>query len=515
MFSRYGSSRVVRAALPMLLALFAGGPVAMADVVIIGGLGNFDVRNDTGGECNEFEIELEGPHPEDVYHTYHNPNYGAPTITALPGNVGIRVVYSHPNHATQPNVIEHFGVSISAGHPVTAQRFAWKPGGLNPPFPPPPPPPPPPPLAVPRIEVEVYFLPGQGWMMRETLTNEDPLGRTIWVLRRETGVSREVQLEELMVNDPLIQGAQQIDAEPEKLEIGVPIIFDEDAPPPAELRSEVLIYECYANVELPGDDVPGERFSTVMSAAVAFGATCPPEFLPVITLHPVNVTVLLDGAVWLSVDATDPTGGELFFQWRHEGVDVPGADNALLEIDPAQLADAGAYTCQIRNDCGLVVTDAGYLTVLEPCSVIEQPQHAVACIGDTASFSVTFQGPQEDFIWRQRGAEIPLNEPRFVRTISADMRSSTLTIVGVRQSDFGGYDVMSDGGDCSGVLSSGAALVSLAVLPGDLNCDDSVDQIDLGILLSCWQQGPCGDLDGDDQTGQSDLGILLANWSGS
>lgn len=73
--------------------------------LLIGGLGNFDVPNNEGGDCNEFEIELEGPHPEDVYHTYHNPNYGSPTITALPGNIGIRVVYDTPLHATHPGSI--------------------------------------------------------------------------------------------------------------------------------------------------------------------------------------------------------------------------------------------------------------------------------------------------------------------------------------------------------------------------------------------------------------------------
>lgn len=66
------------------MALLAGH--ALADVIIIGGLGNFDCPNNTGDDCNGFEIELDGPHPEDVYHTYRNGNYGSPTISALPGN---------------------------------------------------------------------------------------------------------------------------------------------------------------------------------------------------------------------------------------------------------------------------------------------------------------------------------------------------------------------------------------------------------------------------------------------
>ena len=86
----------------IVVALAAGMPSAQAQVRIIGGLSNFDVPNDGEDECNEFDIEFEGPHVEDVYHTYHNGNYGSPVITALPGNIGIRVVYSRPRHATAP-----------------------------------------------------------------------------------------------------------------------------------------------------------------------------------------------------------------------------------------------------------------------------------------------------------------------------------------------------------------------------------------------------------------------------
>jgi hypothetical protein len=54
-----------------------------------------------------------------------------------------------------------------------------------------------------------------------------------------------------------------------------------------------------------------------------------------------------------------------------------------------------------------------------------------------------------------------------------------------------------------------------AISPGDLNCDDCVDQADLGILLADWgcTGGDCpGDCDNDGDTDHSDLGILLAHW---
>ncbi|MFO0839918.1 MAG: PQQ-dependent sugar dehydrogenase [Phycisphaerae bacterium] len=48
--------------------------------------------------------------------------------------------------------------------------------------------------------------------------------------------------------------------------------------------------------------------------------------------------------------------------------------------------------------------------------------------------------------------------------------------------------------------------------PGDLTGDRTVNESDLGLLLSGWQLNGSGDLDGDNDTDESDLGILLANW---
>lgn len=459
---------------------FAAG--AAADVVIIGGLSNFDVYNRTGGECTEFEFELEGPHPEDVYHTYRNGNYGSPTITPLPGNIGIRVVYSHPRHATANNAVEHFGVSLSGAHRVTAQRFNWVPGSLNPPYPPPPPPPPPPPLALPQLSTEILYLPS-GPMIRETLTNVDPLRRSIWVLRRETEASREVQLEELMVDDPLIQGATPIDAERELLAFGVPLVFEEDAPPPNELRSEVLVYEVY--------NASQQMIGTVMSAAVAVAPTCPQQYLPAVLSQPQNATGLLDGEATFTTSASDPYGGQLEYQWRHEGIDLIGEDQPTLRVEPISLTSAGAYDCVITNICGIVRTDCAYLTVLHPCSFLEQPQSATACPGDTVAFTVLLQGPQEEFFWRQRGAEIPPSDPHFQMTISPDGLRSTLTILGVRPEDAGTYDVLL-AGDCEIYASDTALLTFHSGGPGDLNCDCLVNNFDIDPFVQCILAGACG-----------------------
>lgn len=349
------------------LGLVGGYTTAQADVIIIGGLGNFDTPNNTGDDCNEFDIELEGPHCEDVYHTYHNYNYHAPSIEPLPGNIGIRVVYRNPQHATHANSIEHFGVSIRGGVQITAQRFQWIPGTVGVPNPPPPPPPPPP-LPMPIITSDVLFLP-TGIVLRETVQNVDEFGRSIWIRRSETTASREVALEELMVDDPLIQGTTPIDVEFERLHPGDLMIEDEDADTLAELSSHVMVYEIFSD----NGGVPGVLLSTMLMASVTQTAACPQEYLPYFTLQPVDVWAPPgEGLVTFTAaaDGPDPAAyGNIEYQWRHEGVNLIGEDREFIELDIVNDATAGAYTCVVSNGCGSVMSDAAYLRMgLPPCT---------------------------------------------------------------------------------------------------------------------------------------------------
>ncbi|MGE0482415.1 MAG: hypothetical protein AB7Q17_18300 [Phycisphaerae bacterium] len=346
----------VQGAAMLLAAAWLAGPAW--GTTIIGGLGNFDVPNETEDECDEFEIELEGVHPDDVYHTYRNPNYGSPTITALPGNIGIRVHYAHPSHFTQRGTIEHFGVSLRDRSAVTAQRFRWHTVVRTPP----------PPLELPLISAEILYTPG-GVMIRETAENRDEYGRVVWVQRRKTRAHREVQLEELMTHDPLIEGADPMDLEPERLLPGEPMIHEDDAPGDGEIASYVVAYEVFGNrrVWAGGEwtDAPGPLLSTMMVASIAEGSSCPSEYLPVILNDPMDTAAPLDGAAFFAGNAMGPDAyGELFYQWRHEGVDMPGEDNPILGIDPVRMSDAGAYELVVRNDCGRVYSHVAYLTIL-------------------------------------------------------------------------------------------------------------------------------------------------------
>jgi hypothetical protein len=62
---------------------------------IFGTLSNFDVINDTGGDCHGFEIELEGVSKLEVSYTFGAPwnRYGNPTIEDKPDGTGVYIRY--------------------------------------------------------------------------------------------------------------------------------------------------------------------------------------------------------------------------------------------------------------------------------------------------------------------------------------------------------------------------------------------------------------------------------------
>lgn len=82
---------------------------------------------------------------------------------------------------------------------------------------------------------------------------------------------------------------------------------------------------------------------------------------PVITQHPLSQTVTVGQPVSFSVAATGAT--PLSYQWRRNGVPIPGATAAIYAIASAVLADAGGYDVVVTNPDGSATSNLAVLTV--------------------------------------------------------------------------------------------------------------------------------------------------------
>ncbi len=226
------ASAVAGAALLLALPVIAQAQSA----TIYGSLGNFDVVNNTGHEAHGFEVELEGLQPNDVYYLFSANRYGSPVVT--PSAIGTKVrwlsTYSAGSWstrttphaagtpfagtcyqwspATYPNAgCEHFGVSLRAN--ATRATYRWliedpnAPGTLAAVDP-----------ALP-VATPVYYVapvaagapPAPPVVVLEVEAPEPPeveaperFGVAQWVKQFVTQLPREVTLDELVADNPLV-----------------------------------------------------------------------------------------------------------------------------------------------------------------------------------------------------------------------------------------------------------------------------------------------------------------------
>ncbi len=85
------------------------------------------------------------------------------------------------------------------------------------------------------------------------------------------------------------------------------------------------------------------------------------ESLPVITSQPVGSVVAPGGTATFNVTAT--ASGTLNYQWRFNGTNLLGEDEATLIISDVQTDDAGNYDVIVSNTAGPVTSSAAVLSV--------------------------------------------------------------------------------------------------------------------------------------------------------
>lgn len=139
-------------------------------------------------------------------------------------------------------------------------------------------------------------------------------------------------------------------------------------------------------------EIAGLTASTAGSYSVDVSGKCQPKVVSKevfvdmnletsVKTQPEDVTVATGKSASLSVEAL---GGELKYQWSHEGVVIEGATEATYTIAIAAPSDSGKYICTITGTCGDVTTREAVVTVGPATSVDED---------DVVERGITILGP--------------------------------------------------------------------------------------------------------------------------
>ncbi len=382
-----------------------GSPVlAQTGYSITGGMSNFDCVNHCDEPCNEFECEIEGIHPEDVVHCYHNGNYGAPTVTLSSSGTSTIIDYRNPQHATPVGSIEHFGISLRSLSAAGSIRVRWMVGGrsatVNGQIP----------VAgggsapasqpvMPAITADM----GMGSVGQDgvtcTVTNNDA-GQAIWIKRRAQVSAGVVTLESLMPNNPVVTTTVPLDSVPMYVGPGQSVSYTSDLIEIEDNESVVFAAEYFQDLTQQGPfnntHTVGPMLGNVMTASIASPGSGCDTSSPVVLVQPINTTVPLNHSADLRVNA-DGNDLPLTYQWLRDGVALANTSNFHgvttdeLSIDEVSSATEGFYSCRISNTCGVVVTQSALVFVEGHNNPPARPSDGACCDPATGACTLTSQ----------------------------------------------------------------------------------------------------------------------------
>jgi Abnormal spindle-like microcephaly-assoc'd, ASPM-SPD-2-Hydin len=137
------------------------------------------------------------------------------------------------------------------------------------------------------------------------------------------------------------------------------------------------------------------------SSEAQSGATAP----AITSLSASDVAIMGQTATFtVSATGTAPLG----YQWRRNGVDIPGATSSSYTTPATTTADDGAqFSVAVSNSAGSATSSAATLTVNTPVSITSQPVGQTVIAGQSAAFAVTAAGTGPlSYQWSQNGANI-------------------------------------------------------------------------------------------------------------
>jgi hypothetical protein len=110
--------------------------------------------------------------------------------------------------------------------------------------------------------------------------------------------------------------------------------------------------------------------------------------------------------VYFSADVSGTA--PMFYQWRRNGIPIPGATDPYFQVYIAQTNQAGAYSVVVTNAAGRATSSDAALTVyFAPPQFYYQPQLQNVLEGGYVSFSVGVSGsPPLAYQWRKDGVNI-------------------------------------------------------------------------------------------------------------
>jgi hypothetical protein len=149
---------------------------------------------------------------------------------------------------------------------------------------------------------------------------------------------------------------------------------------------------------------------------------------PIIVSQPIAQSIVSGSTASFSAVAVGT--GPLTYQWRKNGLNIPGAVASSYVIAATTITDAGTFSVVVANSAGGATSRDATLTVNAPPAIVGGPLSQTAYAGTTVSFTITVSGCAPfTYQWQKNGVNIN------------GANSAAFTIVNVQTDSGGSYTV--------------------------------------------------------------------------
>lgn len=149
------------------------------------------------------------------------------------------------------------------------------------------------------------------------------------------------------------------------------------------------------------DVLVGSAGGSALSASARLRVTAP----PVVTVDPASQSVRGGVTVVFAAAASGPA--PLTYQWRRNGVNLPGANGSSLTLNNVGLAEAGIYEFVVTNPNATVVSAPATLVVLVDPVVLINPLSQTVVQGEDLTLSILTTGTLPmSYRWRSGSSTV-------------------------------------------------------------------------------------------------------------
>ena len=164
----------------------------------------------------------------------------------------------------------------------------------------------------------------------------------------------------------------------------------------------------------------------------------------------------------LSFAVVAASSGQISYQWRFNGSDIPGATNGVYVITRLSVTNNGTYQAVVTDGVRTLTTDPVTMSVTVPLSITQNlPGSITAVQGDSVPYTLTIAGFPPPFFYQIRKGTSSITDTTTAAT------TVTFTLFNVQPSDGGLYRIVITNLNNSPIASANSTLTVLADADGD------------------------------------------------